>query len=342
MSRFTPQELLTIAGAIALAYPNAGRATQLFASINESFDALTDPQADHSTRIADAVADLMGRGRLPALLIAARDDPQQAGNAALRNTVQCFIPQARWQALGMEGFVMRLGPFVDRHNLRDAIKKLFVTRRVIRVLGTTGARGKSWSCQLLEREAEYRGAFYIKFDLREVPVEARESPLLLATQLHETLGRNTQELAGYAETRLVEPLLAKWAPPDRQILVVLDHLGDSNVKEPVREYVIALANAVAEGRLLGIRLVLIDGPPGLDLSKHTMHAADDVVGLVTVDHVAEFFRGAVSKLFPGLADPQVEGLVQAVITPLSGKLPSSASEELAIALRDALEELTFA
>ncbi|MBP0633072.1 hypothetical protein [Cupriavidus sp. AcVe19-1a] len=341
LSNFTKNQLLTIASALADAYPGY-RASELLASIGENFDVLTDNSDDHLTRVQDAVADLTARGRLGHLLATALSDPQHRSNPSLHGRLQNFVPEARWQALSSSGHVMRLGPFVDRLNLRRAIKKLFVARRVLRVNGSTGMRGKSWSCQLMEREAELRGARYVKFDFREAPLEGRETPLWLATSLHCALGRDPQELAASAETRLLEPLLVKWLPPEDTVLVVLDHLGDSNVKDTVREYVLLFANAVAEGKLPGLRLVLIDGPPGLALSPEAMmHSEDDVIGVMTLDHVTEFFQDAARALFPQLQESERDALVAAAVTPLAPTLPGSASEALAIAIRDALEELAF-
>src|SRR5262249_33491403 len=176
MSLVPEGQLPALANALAKAYPTGPRASELFAKISENFDAITDPDQTHQDQISDAVADLQSRGVLLLLIDAALGDPQQARNAALRQVLLPIAQENRWGRLRELGLVLRDGPFVNRANLKMSINQLLLGRRALRIIGTGETRGRSWSSQLVERQASLRGAPYIHVDLRSAPPAGRETP----------------------------------------------------------------------------------------------------------------------------------------------------------------------
>jgi len=338
MSDLTPAQLVAVARAIAAAY-GPGEAEILFASIGEEFQASTDSSQLHLAQMGDAVADLTTRGRLFDLIVAAREG-RFGGNVALQTALRPIAPLARWRLLDTVGLVLRLGPFVNRGNLRSAVDRLFLGRRVLLIAGT--ACGRSWSCQLIERQATLSGARYFLTDLRTSPSEARSDPTWLATKLHGELFVTPVQppsLQGVAENRLVEPLLKAWVPPDDLILVAIDHLGDTTIAQSVRDYVISLALAVADDKLPKVRLILIDGPPGLDLSNYELQTVEDIVGSVTTAHLDDFFDQAAKTLYPNLRPADLKAIVDAAATPVKPWAAAGMSKNLARAVRDSLEAM---
>ena len=77
-------------------------------------------------------------------------------NAALR-----AISQQAPDLLDTTGLVLRLGPFVNRTNLKSALDKLFGAPRIA-YRGSAEAPPESWSCQLIERQAALRGTRYVE------------------------------------------------------------------------------------------------------------------------------------------------------------------------------------
>jgi hypothetical protein len=339
MSELTA-ELGVLARVLAAAY-GAGAADVLFARIGEDFQAITDGSEAHDSRMHDAVGDLQSRGRLLHLIVEVSKDPAQHGNAALNAALRAISQQTRWDLLDTTGLVLRLGPFVNRTNLKSALDKLFLARRVLRIAGSAGARGRSWSCQLIERQAALRGTRYVETDFRKETAEARTNPRWFAEKLSKDLfpaPAARPSFEGVAENRLIESLVA-WVPSPSSVVVVVDHLGDDNLAQPVRDCVAALALAVASKKLQGVRLVLIDGPPGLDLSDYDMHTIDDVVGSVSPAHLEAFFGDAATALFPGLSEAELKPIIAAAIGPIIPMVPIGVNKNFALAVRDALEAM---
>ena len=221
MTDLTPAQLIAVARAIADAY-GPGATDALFASIGEDFQIITDSNQPHASRMCDAVADLTARARLFDLVFAALNGAAK-NNRGLQAALRPITQEVRWRQLGTAGLVLRLGPFVNRSHLKGEVEKLFLSRRLLRVSGT--ARGRTWSCQMIERLATLHGARYVHADMRRAPAEGRTNPKWLATKLYEELFTPPAvppSLQGFAENRLVEPLLKAWVVPTDVVLIALD------------------------------------------------------------------------------------------------------------------------
>src|SRR5271154_4464141 len=196
--------------------------------------------------------------------------------------------EANWKLLCAKELVLEDGPFVNRGNLRNILNSMqLVSRRVLCISGGPSVLGKSWSRKLIESGDRFDEPPLV-IDLRaETDPQARASPSWILSQMCGLLPRNRRaaSAAMQAENRLVEWLTQRWLTPlDPRRCVVIDHA--CNASRAVQEYVAALAYAVAEGKLKGLWLVLID-PPSLDLSDYAEYVIEDVVDALPPEKIRE-------------------------------------------------------
>jgi hypothetical protein len=339
-------DLAAISSALAKAYPPAA-ADKLFHGFGENFQKTDDGESSHEDHMHDAIADLQARARTLALVAAALDDPSQVHNHALHAVLEPVTRDVRWGLLETCGLMLTAGPFVNRTNLKSALDKLFLGRRVLKIVGSGGALGRSWSRQLITyRTVIQRRAGYCEVDLRKAPEEARSNPSWLAERLRQHLFPQSAPdtfFKGLAENRLIEAFVTGWVPPPTPVIVVIDHLGDDGLGQPVRDFVTAFALAAAGNSLPGLRLVLIDGPPGIDLSEHDMHMVEDIVGSVSAGHFEAFFLEAAKALYPGVPVAELQPIVAAAMEPLAPFVGASGgmSKAVALAVRDSLEAMVM-
>jgi hypothetical protein len=124
-------------------------------------------------------------------------------------------------------------------------------------------------------------------------------------------------------------------------VVVIDHAHDQNVSTPVQDHVASLALEVAKGTLTGIRLILIDGPPDLDLSNYDLQTIEDKVDTITAADLQSYFTNAVETLYPRLPQEDVKAMVDAAMGEVEPLLAAGTSRDLGLAVRDALEEIAI-